>query len=263
MPNIQSIVPVYHTGMNPYHVDYDNLPLRNIEERELLINHQVDNITELVIDAKGTQGTFANRLNQSLDQNGNLIPAAVDGSLHSIGAHSDGIYSGIHYVRMTEDERSKLGDMSNSATALQIQFPTISSTVIFSDETLEFQNSDSVSWTVTAPNIITATTSFPNTAAHQHYYGVVPSAQNLSTPDYKNYVIPAAIMDDSLRVYVNGIRIPESTTSEQVFVYTAAVGPSGSWTALSFTSNSSTSFSLSSAITSSDAIQIDFDQSFV
>lgn len=262
MPNIQAIVPVYQTGLNPYHVDYDNLPLRNIEERELLINHQVDTLTGLVEDAKGTQGTFANRLNQSIDENGNLIPGAVDDVLHSIGAHSDGMYDGINYVRMKDDERSKLGEISDGATALQIQFPTISSTILFSDETLEFQNSDSVSWTVTAPNIITATTSFPNTAAHQHYYGVVPPAQNLATPDYQSYNIPVAIMDGSLRVYVNGIRIPDTGTSQQVFVYSTA-GPSGSWTALSYTVNTSTTFTLSSAISSTDIIQIDFDQSFI
>lgn len=263
MPRIGLITPVYHVPSNPYHADYDNLPLRNIVERQNLINNAVDNLTELMQEGKGTQGSIANRIAQSIDENGDLIPGSMDSSMHSVGAHTDGIWDGTNYVRMQEVERVKLDAISDGATALSIKFDTISTTVTFSDETVYFQNSDCVSWNVVAPNTIQALTAFPSTAAHQHFYDIIPTAENIALPDYINYVAPVAFIDGSLRVFVNGIRVPDTSVGA-VYVYNAATGPSGSWALTSFTAVPlSGTFALSRALSSSDTILIDFDQSFV
>lgn len=257
MPRIGLITPVYHVPSNPYHADYDNLPLRNIVERQNLINNAVDNLTELMQEGKGTQGSIANRIAQSIDENGDLIPGSMDSSMHSVGAHTDGIWDGTNYVRMQEVERVKLDAISDGATALSIKFDTISTTVTFSDETVYFQNSDCVSWNVVAPNTIQALTAFPSTAAHQHFYDIVPTTTN-----YINYDAPTAFMEDSLRVYINGIRVPAASAGSS-YVYNASIGPSGSWALTNFTAVPlSGTFALNRAINAADVIVIDFDQSF-
>lgn len=263
MPRIGLITPVYHSSLHPYHVDYDNLPLRNIIERQNLINNALDNVEEIIQAAQGTQGSVDNRISQSLDEDGNLRTDAIDESLHNIGAHEDGQYDGIDYVRMKADERAKLEEISDDATALRITFETLSTTVEFEDDTIIFQDTDTISWTVEAPNVVKANTAFPNSAAHEHHYDIVPDHQTPSTPNYTNYEAPVVFIEGSLRVYVNGIRIPEAS-SGSTYVYNAATGPSGSWALTNFTATPSTGeFVLNRALSSSDVILIDFDRSFI
>ena len=98
MPEINLIsVPLYDP-MHPYHWEYDNLPLRVLMQREELINAAVDINSQIIRDAAGDQGTVANRLNQSMEENGNLKTIAIDEALHNIGWHEDGEYDGVDYA---------------------------------------------------------------------------------------------------------------------------------------------------------------------
>lgn len=264
MPRIDTISPVRYDALWPYHHRYDNLPLEQILARLDLVNLGVEQNEEILNNAIGSAGSLSNRLNQSIQDDGNLISSAVDDALHNIGAHTDGEYDGTEYVRMELAERDKLELISDEATALQIQFETASTTVEFTDETIIFQDSSTISWTVTAPNIVKANMSFPDSAAHQHYYDLVPVHDNISTPDYINYKttsVPTAFIEDTLRVYVNGIRVSENN---DVYVYNTTSGPAGSWTLLSVTPDPvNGTFELSRAISINDSIIIDFDTSFI
>lgn len=264
MPRIDSITPVQYSGLWPYHVHYDNLPLLYILARQQLINSSVDQMDEILENSIGSVGSLSNRLNQSIEDNGDLKTAAVDDTVHNIGAHADGEYEGIDYVRMTLTERSKLADIAEDATAISIEFPTNSTTVVFDDVMISFEDSDTVTWEVEAPSTVKANMAFPAEAAHQHYYDLVPVHDNLSTPDYTNYkttVSSTEFIEGSLRVYVNGIRLSEN---DGVYVYSAADGPGEAWTLTSFTGDHEDgSFALNRAIDPLDTITIDFDISYV
>lgn len=264
MPRIDSITPVQYDGLWPYHSQYDNLPLKYINARTDLINAAVDNIEDILDDAKGTAGSLSNRLNQSIDEDGSLLSVAVDDALHNIGYHEDGSYEGISYVRMTADERTKLDNISDGATALAVEFETISGTYLFNDATLSFEDSPTITWLLNDVNTITANFAFPADAAHRHYYDLVPVHANLMTPDYTNYKstsLSTVYVEGTLRVYINGIRLSENSN---IYVYKATDGPTGDWFATTFTSDASSgTFTLSRAIDSSDVITIDFDQALV
>jgi membrane-bound inhibitor of C-type lysozyme len=264
MPRIDSITPVQYDSLWPYNSTYDNLPLKYILAREELINLAVDNNTAVLEDAIGTAGTLANRLNQSLEPSGALITEAVDSCLHSIGAHTDGTFDGFDYVRMLATERSKLSLVADEATSLQIEFDTISGTVVFDNDLVKFEDSPTVTWNVATGNLVTANFAFPAGAAHQHYYDLIPVSANIVTPDYINYKstsLSTPFVDGSLRVYLNGIRLSEN---DGVYVYDAVTGPSGTWYVTSFTSDAGAgTFALSRAINSADTITIDFDQLLV
>jgi len=264
MPRIDTITPVQYDSLWPYNSTYDNLPLKYILARQDLINLAVDNAESVLESAQGTAGSLSNRLNQSIDASGSLIPDAIDTSLHNIGAHADGSYDGSDYVRMLASERDKLTLVADSATSLQIEFATISTTSTFDNAVVTFVDSPTVTWDVATGNEVSANFAFPTSAAHQHFYDLVPVAANLLTPDYTNYKstsLSTAFIDGSLRVYINGIRLSEN---DNVYVYDAATGPSGTWSATSFTSDATAgTFALSRAISSSDIITIDFDQILV
>ncbi|RDJ35646.1 MAG: hypothetical protein DWQ19_12575 [Crenarchaeota archaeon] len=260
MPRIDSITPVQYNSLWPYHHQYDNLPLQHILARQTLINLAVDQNTEVLEEAKGSAGTLSNRLAQTTEESGELKSIAVDASLHNIGAHTDGSYGGTDYVRMTQSERDKLALVSDEASAIQIQFETISDIVLFTDDLVVIADSPTVSWNVESPSVVTANFAFPVSAAHEHTYDAIPVHANISSPDYINYKTTStstAFVTGSLRVYINGIRISESDTT---LVYSGS--PSGTWTATSFTGDAvNGTFALNRAIDSGDTIIIDFDRS--
>lgn len=263
MPNINQIPEVYYNPLDPYHHEYDNKPLKNINARIELINSAVDNNSQALRDAAGTQGNVDTRISQSIDVDGNLRVDAIDETLHHIGAHTEGDYNGTEYAIMTQAERDKLALISDDATNITIGIDTISSTVNFDDGQVLIQNSDSVTWEVISPNIVKAHLGFPLEAAHLHYYDLTPSHANIITPNYTNYKttsLSTPFLEDSLRVYINGIRIPASPDS--VYVY-GPDGPSGTWELTNFVPNfSAGTFVLNRAIDSTDLIKIDFDSEF-
>jgi hypothetical protein len=238
--------------LDPYNHVVDNTPILGLITRVDLVNAQVDNNTTILNSAIGTQGTLANRLAQSINDDGSLKTVAIDNALHSIAEHID---SG-GFVRMTLAERDKLSFIAPQATSFQCQVSTISGIRTFSNETMVISPSDSITWRAVGETIF-ADTNFPTTVRHRHYYNIIPVPQNLITPDYKNYYtssVATPYMTGSLRVYVNGIRLNDSVPTGSL-MYSEGLDVDGVVT--------SGAFSLSQAISASAVIIIDFDVLFM
>jgi hypothetical protein len=270
MPDLSKFgVPQYQAGQ-PYHYEFDNLPLATLARRDEVINDAVDLLITILEGTAGTQGSLANRLNQSLDEDGNLIPAAVDESMHNIGAHTDGsvtvdtselnayislgylVTNPVDFVRMLSAERAKLAQIQENASKLEIQVETQSQTYTYGDQSndvMALVESDTIEWTWTAPNQIKANVKASN--PHSHFYEQVPT-----TNDYQNYTVPNAtpFKEGSLRVYINGVRL---NSMSSVKVPNLAVT---SYTLNRFTENHANgTFALLNAVTSTDVVIIDFD----
>lgn len=259
MPRIELIPEVYFAPNDPYHWEYDNLPLKNIIQRQNLINLSLDDVLEQMRDAIGTQGSMANRLNQSINDDGSLKTSAIDAALHSIDEHTDSTA----YVRMTKAESDKLANVADDASDVTLQVNTDGSNVVtFDAGVVVFQESTTVTPTVEAPNKVSFDLAFPAAAAHRHFYSLTPVHVNQVTPDYVNYKVNSTstpYIEDSLRVYINGVRIFET---DEVYVPGALV--TDPWTLLSVTpDHAAGTFELSAAISDDDIIKIDFDISFV
>lgn len=286
MANLDAITVPEYQPLEPYRHEFDNKPLKVIIQRQDLLNNEVTINSQILREAIGDQGTLSNRLNQSLNENGSLKSEAMDTPenssgdvvLHNIAAHRDGtanlsstelsdltslgysVSNPVNFVRMLEAERDKLALIDDEATAIDIAIETPSATITFENGTLEFVPSDSIVWNVTDGTSISAIANFSTNSLHTHVYDVTPVHQSLSSPDYTNYKttsVATVFVDGSLRVFINGIRLPES--SPGVFVPPSS-GPDGTWTQTYFTSDSTAgTFALNRAITSSDVIRIDFD----
>ncbi len=253
MPRIELIdVPLFQPE-DPYHYEFDNLPLKALKTRQELINMALDNLIYQMRDAIGTQNTVANRLNQSIDADGNLKASAIDEALHSIEEHEDTD----DYVRMTSEERAKLENIASEATSLTLTYDDTE----FNSGTVVLADSSSITIEHVAPNIIKWNLAFDTASAHQHYYGLTP-VDATSTSDYTNYKVNTSsteYIDGSLKVYVNGVRIYEDAE-----IYVPGVLVDDPWTLLKFTSDAEAgTFALSSPITEDDIIRIDFDVSFI
>ena len=259
MPRIELIPEVLYAPNDPIHWEYDNLPLKNILQRQNLINLSLDDVLEQMRDAIGTQGSMANRLNQSIAADGTLKTEAVDAALHSIEEHQDTD----DYVRMTKAESDKLANVADDATDVTLQVNTDGSTVVNLDSgVVIIEGSTTVTPSIDAPNKLSFNLAFPAAAAHRHFLGLTPVHENQVTPDYVNYKVNSSstpYIEDSLRVYINGVRI---FADDEVYVPGALV--TDPWTLLSFTpDHAAGTFELSSAISDDDIIKIDFDISFV
>lgn len=277
MPDLGALpVPRYQSDQ-PYHYEYDNVPLKTLEDRDNLINAAVDRHEVIFENCAGTQGTLSSRLNQFVDADGNLIPAAVDESLHSIAEHTDAsktVLSGeltayqllgfpsltnpVSFVRMLEVERLKLANSSDNATNLVIDvdvfpasiIPTVIpsvtpsfTTVTFGDvggsmPTLRLTESDSILWTYESPNKVRAELKLSTAFAHRHFYNLTPIL--ISGTTYKVTTVSTPYIADSLRVFVNGLRLTTSDYTEQ-----PSLGR----------------FTLTSPLLIGDIMRIDFDQS--
>jgi hypothetical protein len=259
MPRIELIdVPLYN-ATDPYHFEIDNVPLRNLIDRQELINLSLDNVLKELRDAIGTQGSLANRLNQSIEQDGSLKTVAIDDAEHSIEAHEDTVA----FVRMLREESDKLTLISDEATDLTLEFQNSpGADVDFSSGETRFRDSATITWSVTAPNLITANMAFPATAAHRHWYTQEPVHSDIVEPDFINYKVNASssvIVEGSLRVVVNGVRINED---EAIYVPGPLVDDP--WMLLSYTAvEASGTFQLSTAISDDDNIVIDYDIALV
>lgn len=260
MPNIDNITPVFYDALMPYHVDYDNLPLVNIFARQELMNLSIEQYATILRNSTGSAGSLSNRLNQSIEQDGNLKIDAVNEILHNIGYHSDGNYDGTDYVRMTLSERDKLELIQDESNNLKVKVGED----VLENGILEIEDTDSITWTYTAPNKISADFAFPTEAAHEHFYGLTPVHANISVPDYTNYKttsVSTSFVEGTLVVFINGIRIYKDVST---YVYNNSIGPSGSWLSTSFASDPlSGTFVLNRAINSSDIVKIDFNRSLV
>ncbi len=255
MPRIELIPEVLYGPDDPIHWETDNMPLKAILRRVNLVNFAVDNILEQLRDAIGTQGSVANRLNQSIDEDGNLKTEAVDETLHSIEAHEDTD----DYVRMTRPQSEKLDLIADEAKDVSIEvFTSDDDSIVFSEGVLKIKPSSTVTPSFESPDVLKLNFAFPVEAAHQHYYGLDPVSVNLMTPDYTNYKVNSVAseyVEDSLRVYINGIRI-----YQDVEVYVPGASMDDDWTLTSFEATPEDGvFELSRAITEDDIIRVDFD----
>jgi len=281
MPDLSQLPVPQYTADQPYHWEYDNLPLKTLADRDLIINGEVDVHAAILRDTAGTQGTLSNRLAQSIDEDGNLIPDAVDQAAHNIAEHTDGsktvsgpeladyvalgfptLTNPVPFVRMLSSERDKLALIANEATNLAMSFETISNIVLFEEGTIEFLASESVNWEIEAPNKVKAVLTISTDFAHRHYYDLEPvMIPTDDLIDYKLFKITSTaspsntFIEGSLRVYVNGVRLNRNQS-----VYYPNSDVLG-WSLNSFTPDVSTGrFTLSNPITDLDIVQIDFDQ---
>jgi len=260
MPRIELIdVPLFGPN-DPYHFEFDNLPLKNLLRRQNLINLALDNLISQTADAIGTQGTMANRLNQSVNPDGSLKVAAIDETLHSIEAHTDTD----DYVRMQKSESDKLALIADGATdvVIEVQLDDAGDDVVtFDSGALRLVPTSTVTFSVTAPNKLKINLGFPVEAAHRHYYDQAPVHAELANPDYINYKvnsIATPYVEDSLRVFINGVRL---SSSDSIYVPGALVNDP--WTLLRFTPDPENgTFALSAAISEEDIIRVDYDTTF-
>jgi hypothetical protein len=266
MPEINKITDVLYDGNQPYHVHYDNLPLKNILTRIDLVNAQVDINSDILRGSCGSVGTLSNRLSVSLQENGKLKTDSVNDSLHNVGAHSDGEYDGVDYVRMQKSERDKLELIKSGANNLELEIEDIITSegreyIIVNNGLIKLKSSDSIGLQFSAPDSISFHSIYSPETAHVHNYSITPAHQTPSSPNYKNFIttsINTPFKEGTLRVYVNGIRI--TSISTKVFI---GGDPSiSNWRSVFISSkNESTGeFALNTPITASDVIFIDFDQ---
>lgn len=243
MPNI-SLVPVPHfSPLSPYHFTTDNLPIEGLETQIYLVNSQVDINQNDIEGSIGTAGTLANRLNQSLEESGDLKAAAIDEALHSIAEHAD--EGG--FVRMTDAERTKLSSIEDESTKLNISLESISSTLLWPeiDDTFSLYDSDTIAWRYAGGNVY-ADTTFSKSLITTKNYNVNPV--NVSgNINFKTSSINTAYVAGSLRVYVNGLRLCKNSTPIGGFYFTEDDPTIGT-------------FDLNTALESGDVIRIDFDQ---
>ncbi len=261
MPRIDLLPVPLHDPLEPYRFEFDNVPLKKLIRRQEAINNAVEVNNKILVDAIGTQGTVANRLNQSIEPNGNLKFTAIDDANHNIGAHRDGAYDGNFFVRMLQEERNKLETVSENATDLTLQFDTISTTVIFESGLVNFINSDSIQWNVAGPNRVLANLTFPTDAVHKHVYDLEPVDYDIISPNRKKFKttsVSTPFIEESLRVYVNGVRL-----SAEESIYTP-LGLDRTLTLLKFTPDHENGIlELDKALTEEDVIRIDFDIAFI
>jgi hypothetical protein len=196
---------------------------------------------------------MANRLNQSIDEDGGLKTTAIDEALHDIEAHTDSAT----YVRMTAAQSAKLDLIADEATSLFLQVDN-GTEYEFTSGAVRFIPSSTVTFSIVEPNEIKFDMAFPVEAAHQHFYNATPVSANLVTPDYINYKVNAPAtpyVEDSLRVYVNGVRL-----NPDQGVYAPGALITDDWTLLSYTADyENGTFAFSDAVAEADILSIDYD----
>jgi hypothetical protein len=291
MPQLTN-VPLYQP-LQPYYFDVDNMPIQALITNDTIINTQVDINTSAVSNAAGSAGSLAVRLATSMDSMGNLTQAAVDATYHHLASHSD--VNGNHLVPPTDDyfvmmldsERSLLSTICSGATAFQLTVTpgsgttpsgtNVNSTVTFPSElgsavNVQLVPSSSITWLITqsGPNYYLSAESSYAGLIIQHIYGEIPH-----TSDYENYtVLSGNYISGSLRVYVNGTRlpmgpatvyVPSSTLSTIIGIASGGSGYSSyyvpTWTANNYSEVDSDlgTFQLNVQILPSDVIVVDYD----
>ena len=294
MPQIELVDVRLYEPTDPYNHQIDNIPIKGLIDRILLVNSQVDVDAQILSESQGTQGSLSNRLAQSINDDGSLKSTAIDEALHNIAEHQDGYVlidgTPVSYVRMLYDERTKLSGIDSEANNLDIrvvlnvsvpssipsQISVIGiSEIEFTEGEFRLKPSDSIYWEVDTTGAIKANTTFPASVRLIRYYDQVPVPQDTITPDYKNYAVTSTntpYKAGSLRVYINGVRITRednitpTKAPHGTYVPTDLSSGTPTWLIYSFSEGDETSgvvtsgeFSLSSAITDEDVITVDFD----
>lgn len=263
-----SLIPIrQYQADDAYNHVIDNQPIQDIERNLDLINAVVEQNSQAILDAIGTEGTIANRLAVSINDDGTLKTTAVDDALHSIEEHEDTD----DYVRMTSTERDKLSGIASGATDFSLEVDGTS----YDSGELSLQDSDSITWRNEIDGVY-ADVNFPLTSRHRHYYDKKPVHVDLITPDYQNYYttsVPTAYVENSLRVYINGVRISkldsDPSPPPDVSFPRLLAGEVSEWVEIYYEEDTgsesggiitSGKFTLSVAIDEDDRIMVDFDE---
>ena len=240
---MSNLIPVpKYQPLDPYHRNYDNLPIDVIETNLEILNNINNRVTNELDDSVGSAGSLSKRLNKSLKDNGDLKITSIDSVLHNISAHIDGD----GFVRMTDAERTKLSLIQDGATDLAIVMQvTPSTTISWPDinETISFVNSDTIEWRYES-GLVYADTSFNKNLILTHHYDVTPN--KVSGANYRTSVSNTPYKEYSLRVYINGVRLTSDDSIDGY--YYEETDPSVG------------TFSLNKSLVSGDKIRIDFDQ---
>jgi len=260
MPAINTLAEVLVQPDWPYHYHYDNLPLKQILLRQEMINAALDANTQILEAAKGNMPDIGSRMDVSLNADGtlksNVIPVhSIDLVLDTGAITVDSAYA---YVKMTTIERAKLFNLNSGATALKISFPNTPIDTIFINELVKINDSSTIAWSVSADSsgngVALARLITPVPEAQ--YYNVTPN-----TLDYQNYSIGQSIVPNSLRVYINGVRIFSGIT---VHVPEPNISSctTGCWDTFSYVSaDTAGTFQLNSPCSSSYVVRIDYNRS--
>jgi hypothetical protein len=159
---------------------------------------------------------------------------------------------------MTAAQSAKIDLIDDQATSIYFKINPGDDEIEFLHGAVQLVPSNTVTFSVDVDQQLSFETAFPVEAAHQHFYEATPVPTDLVTPDYINYLVDpygTAFIEGSLRVYVNGVRINQTTA-----VYVPGYLISDSWTLLSYTATpTSGSFVLSAAISEDDVVVIDYD----
>lgn len=277
MPRIELItVPLYNPN-DPYHWHFDNLPLQNLMRRQNLINLALDDLITQTRDAIGTQGSFANRLNQSIAPDGSLKKTAVNDTMHDMGNHSDDTWGDPDeyalwlenrnppFVRMEKAESDKLANIDSNATNFSVQVQRDSEgddVVDFTSGFLKFLPSSSVTWEIESPNKLKAHLGFPVESAHQHFYNQIPVNFSSLSPDLRHFKVnttSTSFVEGSLRIFVNGFKL---IPNHVIYVPGALVNDP--WSLLTYTADHDQgTFLLSAALSEEDVISIDYDIQYI
>lgn len=268
-----------YNPLNPYHWSYDNIPIKQLAERDVLINNELENVSEIIRSGAGTQGNIANRINQSIDEDGNLLSTSIDDALHNIAEHADGsktedastisfinttlgfasVINPVSYVRMLDVERSKLNLIAEEATNIDFSVVTPSSTITVTEGTISLEPSDNIYWDLSGPAgpnlpyVLKPVLGVGTSYFHNHFYNVEPITANYT--DFTVNSMATPYIEDSLRVFINGVKLNDTDV-----IYVPTSDPTDPWVQNKFTpDHTNGSFTLDVAITSSDIIRIDFD----
>lgn len=240
---MSNLIPVpKYQPLNPYHKEFDNMPISVIETNLQILDGVLDRVSNELNNSVGTAGSLAKRLNKSLQGSGDLKVVSIDDAMHSIAAHEDG--SG--YVRMTDAERAKLSAIQDGATDLNIVIQATPSTTISwpeMDQTISFANSDTIEWRYDS-GLVYADTAFNKNLIVIHHYDITPN--KVSGANYRTSVSNTEYKANSLRVYINGMRLTTDASIDG-FYYEESDPSNGT-------------FSLNTPISNGDVIRIDFDQ---
>jgi hypothetical protein len=238
----------------------------------------VDINADILRGASGSAGSLNARLDKSLDAAGNVKTDAVDDANHGIASHMDGD----GFVRMTDNERAKLQGVLSEANKLEIEIedyePGSNNFVTLppsgSNGVLKFRSSSTIFMEFQNPDTVRLHSVFPPDAAHRHNYNLIPAYDIPSEPTFKNYrttAVNTPFKADSLRVYVNGMRI--TGVPVKVLNYLSApvtipnsggiaVFPATAWinTHIASENPEGGTFELNRSLSPSDVIRIDFDE---
>jgi len=293
MPDLDKLPVPQYAPEQPYHYDYDNLPLKTLAERDVLISNAVDKIDGILADAAGSTASLADRLDVSLNADGTISVATIDDTNHNIAKHEDAynstavgagtttvgvselaayqalgfpsLTSTVSFVRMLDAERNKLANIQPDATQLTVEFPGATPAIFgYTNPTLTVADSGTIAWAWDGTSISAGVVgSFTN--PHRHYYNLQPYNPSVDYQTYYTNNVSTAFMTDSLRVFVNGVRLPQYDALNTVYAYipssTFSGGQPASWTQNYFTPDPvNGAFSLYTPISSGDTITIDFDE---